>query len=144
MNPKPAQERLELTGILRDWQKLETVSIERTTQVIDKTKNPLIRLVMEIIRHDSEMHFKVQQTLLDSLEQAAFSLRPEELAEIWDMVETHAETEKQTIALAEKALDNCHLLGQSMLLAYLISDEKKHDRLLEQLEGFKRSLYPYA
>ena len=29
------------------------------------------------------------------------------------------------------------------LLDYLVTDEKKHDRMIEMLEDFRRSLYPY-
>ena len=141
---KTAENPQELTSVLRQWQGLENATIAHTTEVIAKTQNPLIRLVMEIIRHDSEMHHRVQQALLDSLEKQAISLTPEELAEIWDMIEKHAAMEKQTIELAEKARKNCRLFVQRHLLTYLIDDEKKHDRLLDQLEDFKRSIYPYA
>ena len=111
---------------------------------MQKTKNPLIKLVMEIIRHDSAMHRQVQQAMLDSLEKEAFHITPEELAEIWDLVEEHAALEKETIDLAEKARRNCHLFVQRHLLSYLTEDEKKHDRILAQLEDFKRNIYPYA
>jgi hypothetical protein len=144
MSPKPAENPEQLAALLTNWQDLETATITHTSAVIAKTKNPLIRLVMEIIRQDSEMHYRVQQVLLDSLQQQAFTLTPEELAEIWDMVEKHAEMEKQTIELAEAARKNCRLFVQRHLLTYLLEDEKKHDRLLGQLEDFKRNIYPYA
>ena len=146
MNPKPAQTEQnteELAKILRTWQGIETAAVAHTNEIIAKTQNPLIRLVMEIIRQDSEMHHRVQQVLLDSIEKQAITLTPEELGDIWDMVEKHAELEKDTIELAEKARDNCRLFVQRHLLTYLIEDEKKHDRLLGQLEDFKRSMYPY-
>jgi len=144
MTPKTADRPEELSAILKDWQALENATIAHTTAIIGKTGNPLIQLVMEIIRQDSVMHHRVQQVLLDSLEKQAFSLTPEELADIWDMIEKHAEMEKQTIELAEKARNNCRLFVQRHLLTYLIEDEKKHDRLLGQLEDFKRKIYPYA
>lgn len=142
--PKTASKHEELTAILENWQNLETATISHTTEVISKTKNPLIRLLMEIIRQDSQMHYRVQQVLLDGMEREAFTLTPEELGDIWEMIEKHAEMEKQTIALAEKALSNCRLFVERHLLTYLIEDEKKHDRLLGQLEDFKRNIYPYA
>jgi len=144
MTPKTTTNPEELTAVLHNWQALETATISHTTEVIAKTRNPLIRLLMEIIRQDSEMHYRVQEVLLDSIERQAFTLTPEELGEIWDMVEKHADMEKQTIGLAEKALKNCRLFVQRHLLTYLIEDEKKHDRLLGQLEDFKRNIYPYA
>ena len=134
----------ELVTILKNWQALENATIKHTTEVIAKTKNPLIQLLMEIIRGDSHMHHRVQQVLLDGIEKQAFSLTPEELADIWEMIEKHAEMEKETIQLAEKALSRSRLFVQRHLLTYLIEDEKKHDRLLGQLEDFKRNIYPYA
>ncbi len=73
MTPKIAENPEELTAILKSWQALETATVAHTTEVIAKTKNPLIQLVMEIIRQDSEMHYRVQQVLLDSLENQAFT-----------------------------------------------------------------------
>ncbi|HVN04951.1 MAG TPA: hypothetical protein VMT86_11070 [Bryobacteraceae bacterium] len=144
MTPKTAENPQELSAILKNWQTLENAAITHTTEVISKTSNPLIQLLMEIIRQDSVMHHRVQQVLLDSIEKQAFTLTPEELAGLWDMIEKHAEVEKQTIELAEKARNNCRLFVQRHLLTYLIEDEKKHDRLLGQLEDFKRGIYPYA
>lgn len=144
MSTTAAENPTELTAVLKTWQGIESATVSHTTEVIARTQNPLIRLVMEIIRQDSEMHYRVQQVLLDSIEKQAITLTPEELGDIWEMVEKHAEMEKKTIELAEKARNNCRLFVQRHLLTYLIEDEKKHDRLLGQLEDFKRSIYPYA
>src|SRR3954452_16291274 len=112
MSPKTAENPEELTAVLKTWQGLETATIAQTTDIIAKTKNPLIQLVMEIIRRDSEMHHRVQQVLLDSLEKQAFTLTPDELGDIWEMIKKHAEMEKATIELAEKARANCRLFVQ--------------------------------
>ncbi len=141
---KAAEDVEELKATLRRWQKIEEESIVQTSAIIAKTHNPLIQLVMEIICQDSAMHKRVQQVILDSLETQAFSLTPEELGDVWDLIEKHAAAEKETIALAEKARKNCRLFVQRHLLTYLTEDELKHDRLLNQLEDFKRKLYPYA
>ena len=117
----------ELVPLLRQWQGIEDMS-----------------LVMEIIRQDSVMHRKVQQVMIDSLEKEAITLTPEELALIWDSVERHAAMEKETIDLAMEARRNCPLFVLRHLLTYLLEDEQKHDRLLSQLEDFKRGIYPYA
>jgi rubrerythrin len=144
MTQKAVENLTELVSTLTRWQEIESAAIAQTTAVMEKTRNPLIRLVMEIIRQDSAMHRRVQQVILDSLEKEAFSLTPEELGDVWEMIEKHASMEKETIALAEKARRNCRLFVQRHLLTYLIEDEQKHDRLLTQLEDFKRKIYPYA
>ncbi|MGC8724018.1 MAG: hypothetical protein ACP5VF_09115 [Acidobacteriota bacterium] len=144
MTQKAAENLDELLSILKRWQDIETATVSQTSAIMEKTKNSLIRLVMEIIRQDSAMHKRVQQVIIDSLEKEAFTLSPEELADVWDMIEEHAKMEKETIELAEKARRNCRLFVQRHLLTYLIEDEQKHDRLLSQLEDFKRKIYPYA
>jgi hypothetical protein len=141
---KAADNTEDLVAVLRQWQKVEDGAVTQTTKIMEKTTNPFIRLVMEIIRQDSVMHKRVQQVMLDGLEKEAFSLTPEELGAIWDLVEHHAELEKETLVLAEKARKNCRLFIHRHLLTYLLEDEQKHDRLLSQLEDFKRGLYPYA
>ncbi len=141
---KAAENVEELKATLRRWQEIEEQSISQTSAIMAKTRNPLIQLVMEIIRQDSTMHKRVEGAILDSLEKQAFSLSPEELADVWDLIEKHAEAEKETIELAEKARKNCRLFVQRHLLSYLTADEQKHDRLLNQLEDYKRKLYPYA
>ena len=141
---KAAENLEELIATLRRWQQIEGATVAHTSSIMEKTQNPLIRLVMEIIRQDSVMHEKVQQVILDGLEKEAFTLTPEELGEIWDLVEQHAQMERETIELAEKAHRNCRLFVHRHLLSYLIEDERKHERLLSQLEDFKRGIYPYA
>lgn len=142
---KTQAEALEqLKQTLREWQQIEDASVSHTTAILDRTKNPLIRLVMEIIRQDSVMHKKVQQAILDSLETEAFALQPEELGEMWEMIERHDEAEEKAVRMAEQARRNCPLVIQRQLLEYLIDDERKHERLMAYLEDFKRSLYPYA
>jgi uncharacterized tellurite resistance protein B-like protein len=144
MASKAAEDVEELKTTLRRWQEIEDESIAQTSSIIASTQNPLIQLVMEIIRQDSAMHKRVQKVILDSVEKEAFSLTPEELGEVWEQIEKHAGAEKETPELAEKARKHCRLFVQKHLLTYLIEDERKHDRLLSQLEDFKRKIYPYA
>jgi len=141
---KAAENEAELKATLRRWQEIEVESVEQTSAIMAKTHNPLIKLVMEIIRQDSAMHKRVQQVILDSMEKQAFSLTPEELGDVWDLVEKHIAAEKETIELAEKARKNSRMFVHRYLLSYLTEDEQKHDHLLDRLEDIKRNLYPYA
>ena len=133
-----------LLQAMRKWQKVEDLSVEMSEELMTKTKNPMILLVLEILRNDSILHKKIQQFIIDSYEKQAVQLTPEELADIWDSIEKHDEAEHEAIALGEEALKNTKGFVQSTLLQYLIEDEKKHDRLLGHLESFKKKMYPYA
>ena len=133
-----------LVKTLKKWQKIEDESVKSTSAIIAKTKNPIVRQIMEIIKQDSAMHKKVQQVIIDSFEKAAINLDPEELSDIWEMVEDHIELEKETVRLAEESRKNSNNFIVRYLLGYLMTDEQKHNDLLQQMEDIKRGMYPYA
>jgi len=138
------ERQAELLRIVKEWQAIEDKGIAQCGKIMGKTENSLIRAVAEIIRQDSVTHKKIQQLIIDSFEKEAIHLTPEELGDIWELIEEHAALEKKSIELAEQALERCRLFTTKHLLTYLIDDEKKHDRLMTQLNDFKRGMYPYA
>ena len=138
MNGAKGPERVEkMVEVLRQWQGIERQAINEMAEIQEQTRNPLIRLVMEIIRHDSLMHHRVQQFLIDSVTQGDVALTREDLAEIWDRIEAHDKVEKNTIEMAKKLRADAWSPVHAQLLDYLLADESKHDTLLEQLEQVK-------
>lgn len=142
---KVIQEKLVAT--MQAWQKVEDASVASTGRVIEKTTNPIVRLVMEIIQRDSQMHHRVQGLIVDTLSKTV-SLTPEEIGQVWGMIEKHIKLEKQTLELAQGALESIEgskgMLVQSYLLEYLMDDEKKHNQLLERLRSIQKGMYPYG
>jgi len=137
----------QIVANMKQWQKVENASVASTGNVIEKTTNPIVRLVMEIIQRDSQMHYRVQEMVADSLESKTISLTPEELAEVWTMIENHIELEKKTVKLANDALQTLRgrkMVVQEYLLDYLLLDEEKHNRILETLGTIKKGMYPYG
>ncbi len=130
---------------MRKWQKIEDASVSSTGQMIEKTENPLLRLVMEIIQRDSQMHYRVQEFIADSIEHKAVSLTPDELVAVWGMIENHINLEKKTVEIAEQAIASLKgqqgMIVQEYLLNYLLEDEKKHNDLLKNLEDIKKGIY---
>jgi hypothetical protein len=142
---KQIQEKLVST--MQTWQKIENASVASTGRVIEKTENPIVRLVMEIIQRDSQMHYRVQEMITDSMSKTV-SLTPEELGEVWGMIEDHIKLEKKTIELAGSALasikGSAGMKVQAYLLEYLMEDEQKHNSMLEKLNSIQRGMYPYG
>jgi rubrerythrin len=130
----------EMVRALRQWQGIERKSMEQTAQILEGTSNPFVRILIEIIRHDSLMHHRVQQALIDSLTVADVPLTNEELGKIWEQIEAHDATEKETVNLAKTLRDQSWSPTHKALLNYLLTDEEKHDSLLEQLGEIKRGL----
>ncbi len=145
MTEKELQERV--IANLKEWQKIEDISVTGADKIIAKTVNPIMRLIMEIIKRDSTIHRRVQEIIMDSLEQRAYNLPPEELEEVWGLVEEHIYLENQTIELAKNALgvlQGKKMPVQEYLLTYLFKDETKHHELLEALNLIKKGVYPYG
>ena len=134
----------ELVALLKKWQKLEESGIAYLKDLQSKTDNVVLKEVLEIIKQDSGQHRRVQQLILDGLTKEAFSVTPEEVGAIWDKLEEHDELEKETISMAHEARKNSNQLFVRFFLGYLLADEEKHHRMLENLEDVKRGLYPYA
>ena len=145
MSTKEKQEQLVRT--LKACQHVENHSVAQTADIIDRTGNPVIRLVMEIIQRDSATHHRVQQFIIDSIESQAVTLTPEDLEKVWSAIEAHIESERKSeelVAEARKALAGTRNVVQQYLLSYLGHDEKKHDQLLEDLALIKRGMFKTA
>lgn len=130
--------------LLEHWQAIERKSIELCSKTMSDTPNPLVRQVIEIIRNDSGQHHRVQQFLIDTLTKQAVTFTPEELAQVWDDIEAHITLERETIELAKELRRKAFSPVQKVILDYLLMDEEKHERLLDELELFKKGMYPYA
>ncbi len=146
MKTKEAQEAIVKN--MRKWQKIENASVASTGKIIEQTENPIVRLVMEIIQRDSQIHYRIQELIADSLESKTITLTPEEVGNVWGAIEKHIKLEKETVELAEASLKAAEgkkgLLVQSYLLDYLLKDEEKHNAVLANLEAIKKGMYPYG
>ncbi|NIO27723.1 MAG: hypothetical protein GTO29_04115 [Candidatus Latescibacteria bacterium] len=146
MSIKEYQEKIAAN--MRNWQKIENSGIASTNRIIEKTRNPVVRMVMEIIQRDSEMHHRVQELIAESLEATTVTLSPDELAAVWGMIEEHVKLERSTIELAKNSLEETEkakgMLVQHYLLEYLLKDEEKHEEILANLDKIKGGMYPYA
>jgi hypothetical protein len=146
MSLKESQEKI--VANMKNWQKIENSGMASTNKIMEKTDNPVVKLIMEIIQRDSAMHHRVQQFIVDSLEKEAITLTPDDLGTVWTMIEDHQRLERSTVEIAMNAIDATKkskgLLVQNYLLEYLLKDEKKHEEILANLENIKKGMYPYG
>jgi hypothetical protein len=145
MSTKETQEKI--IDNMQRWQKIENASVASTGQVIDKTNNAIIRIIMEIIQRDSQMHYRIQEMIAHSLEAGTISLNPDELSDVWDMIEKHIKLEEKTVELAKEAkeaLKGKKMVVQEYLIDYLLIDEEKHNKILDTLGTIKKGMYPYG
>jgi hypothetical protein len=141
MSTKEIQQ--QIVANMKKWQKIEDATVAATGMIIEKTDNPVIRLIMEIIQRDSQMHYRLQEWIADSLELKTVSLSYDELDRVWALIEKHIELEKKTLAMAKQSLEALKgkkMVIQEYLLNYLAEDEQKHNNLLAHLEGIKKGM----
>ncbi len=125
------------------WQDMEDATIATCDEVIGATDNVLIKTVAGIIKADSEKHKLVLGVISQTLN-GMITLTPDELGTMSELLDKHVELEQGCVALGTAQLSLSHNFVVSHLLAYLLEDEKKHCLLLNQLNDFKKHLYPYA
>jgi hypothetical protein len=129
-----------MVNVLRQWQEIERQTMTITSEISEKTESTLIRMIMDIIRHDSHQHHRVQQYLIDTLAKESPAVTREDVVAIWDSIEEHDAIEKQTIQLAEQLKKEAWTPVHKLLLEYLLRSEVLHDSLLEQLGEFKSDM----
>ena len=136
---KPVEQSAAFLKIIRDWQKLEDETIRHADTLMKKSKNRLVKMTMEMIRHDSQKHKAMQQMLIDSITKEAFVLTPDDLAAMSDGLNKHLAAEAKSLELADAALNSSEVFVTRYILSYLIADEQKHHNLLGKLNELKRA-----
>lgn len=145
MKTKDIQE--DLVKRMQHWQKVERESVASTTKVMEQTNHPLLRLVLEIIRRDSELHDRIQQFIIDHVASKPVTLSPDDLAGVSAPLAHHLRLEDQMVEAVNSSVERIRghkMLIEEYLLDFLVQDERKHAALLRALDSVKRGLYPYA
>ncbi len=136
---RPVELQEQFLKIIREWQKLEDDTIRYSDEMMKMTKNKLVRMTMEMIKHDSEKHKSMQQMLIDSVTKEPFILSPDDLNALGNGLNKHLAAEARSLELADEALLNSELFATRYVLSYLIADEQKHHNLLAKLNELKRA-----
>jgi hypothetical protein len=135
---RPAEASDKFLKIIRDWQALEDDTIGFADDMMKKTKNPLVKMTMEVIKSDSKKHKAMQQMLIDSITKEAVHLSPDELALISDSLNRHIAAEQKSLEMADEAVKSSELFITRYILQILIADETKHHKMLGNLNELKR------
>ena len=133
--------RQRIVSNMRNFQKIENDAVLSAGMMLTKTDNRVMRLILDIVLRDSQMHYWIQEWIADSLCYESVSLTPEEVDTLRDMLRKHIKLEERAIEIARQTLtqlEGSKMSVQQALLSYLLQDEEKHHWLLEYLEGIKR------
>ena len=138
----------QLIKTLRAWQKIENSTVASTAQAIMETQNPILRLAMEIIQRDSNLHHRILHLMIGELESKSYPLPAEDVLELWDLIVRHQEMETHTIEAARQALERLEAAGGAehitvrFLLDFLLRDEEKHEAMIANLQKIAQDYRP--
>lgn len=127
----------QMLELLKGWTSLEKHTIRSCSKISKKTKNPIIKTLITAIKNDSEKHESILQLINDSMTKRAFVLTPDDLIGISTLLDKHITIEQKSITTANKAIDMSRDAVVKQLLRLILEDEKKHVKLIEQMNELR-------
>jgi hypothetical protein len=134
----------ELAKILKDWQNLEEETASLSESLMKKSNNDFVKVIMEMIKRDSEKHKAMQQFVIDHLTKRAIEIAPQDLVPLGDVLDRHLKAEAKSMGLANLAITKSKDFFANFIVSYLMADEIKHHEMLTKLEQIKGQVYPYG
>ena len=122
-----------MVDTLRRWQSIESQTMRDVGDIVERTGNPYVRIILEIIRHDSLIHHRIQQALIDSLVHGDTTIEKSALDRVWRHLGDSQIASTEAVAMAAELNDLASGSFQRALLGYLTNDIHKHHKLLRQL-----------
>ena len=137
------EKREQFLSDLYEWLSVESETVMKCSEIQEETDNPFVQLVAEIVRGNSKTHIRILNLIHECLTRKAVSLTPDELGQIWELVQGYMEIESRSIEMAEQAISSSRIFIIKQLLAYMLDDKNRNLKLVGQLEDFKKRMYPY-
>ncbi len=131
---RPAEKSEDFLNLMVDWQATEYQIIEYAGRQAPKTKNPLIKTMLQTMELEARKRCLVQQMIIESIKKESVNLDPEDLQALSGHLNHQIEAEEKALPLAEAALKQCELFMPRFLLSYLVDELKKENGLLRQFE----------
>lgn len=128
--------RSNFEELIKKWIILEENTIDSASDLINQSKNPIVKNIIDLIKLDSEKHKHILESIRLSLDHTV-TFSTDDLKVVDSFVEKHASLEKNAVETAEQAIEMSSLPIPRFLLEQLLVDEKKHDSYMEELNELK-------
>jgi rubrerythrin len=121
----------ELEESVQKMIKDERITVNHLGETIKKTKNNVIKILMQIMLIDSLKHAKVLEIILSILKTP--KIESSEISEVSEHLKTHVEEEKFMMENFENMVDKVEDQKIRFLLENIITDEKRHHNIVERI-----------
>ena len=109
----------------------ERETVNHLSQTINKIKNNVIKILMQILLIDSLKHEKILQIVLSILKTP--KLESSEISEVAQHLKEHIEEEKAMMENFENLVDKVEDQRIRFLLENIITDEKRHHNIVKRI-----------
>jgi rubrerythrin len=109
----------------------ERETVNHLGKTIKKTKNNVIKILMQIMLIDSLKHGKILEIILSILNSP--KLESNEIGEVAQHLKEHVEEEKIMMENFENLVDKVEDQRIRFLLENIITDEKRHHNIVERI-----------
>jgi len=134
----------KLVQLMKDWRKLEDQTIKYSEDLEKKSDNPFVKVIMEVIKLDSQKHKIMQQFVIDALTKEAVHLSPQELIPLAKVLDKHIEAEAKSMGMANACSTQSRNYFVDFIVSALTDDEIKHHNMLKTLDHIKSAVYEYG
>jgi len=121
----------ELEENIKKMIKVERKTVDHLSETINKTKNNVIKILMQIMLIDSLKHAKILEIILSILNTP--KLERSEIGEVTQHLKEHVEEEKIMMENFEDLVDKVEDQRIRFLLENIITDEKRHHNIVERI-----------
>ncbi len=130
------QNRQSFEELMKKWIVIEDNTINTADDLMSKSKNPMLKAIIDLLKRDSEKHKHTLEAIQYSLNHTV-TFNSDDMNILDSFIEKHALMEKNAVETAEQALEMSSLPIPRFLLENLLNDEKKHDAYIEELTALK-------
>jgi len=121
----------ELEENIKKMIKVERKTVDHLSKTINKTKNNVIKILMQMMLIDSLKHAKILEIILSILNTP--KLERSEIGEVTQHLKEHVEEEKIMMENFEDLVDKVEDQRIRFLLENIITDEKRHHNIVERI-----------
>lgn len=121
----------ELEENIKKMIKVERKTVDHLSETINKTKNNVIKILMQMMLIDSLKHAKILEIILSILNTP--KLERSEIGEVTQHLKEHVEEEKIMMENFEDLVDKVEDQRIRFLLENIITDEKRHHNIVERI-----------
>jgi rubrerythrin len=123
----------ELIKMLQEQMSLEKGNAQAVAQTAKKTRNAIVKQLLNGVAVDSEKHMYVLNAAIELLSGVTPAISEGERDRLNEELRKHLETENAILSRTEELIWKIRHKKVKFLLQYILYDEKRHNEILKEI-----------